>query len=199
MKQICALDQLYPHQTDGQTDRQAAFLNPGRGKPQNKTASRAWAAGFQGAQDSGRARVWVCVGGAAGPGASCSGTLLCFCAGARTAWELEAGSLGEAHPVVVTVKHSVVAADEDVAQDPEWPAGWRDVHAHEAAQAEGLPSLRHLGRTWWSVPRPGTTRPPTCCPLTWNVRPLTARSPGACGPPPCPLTWGVWHPIARSP
>lgn len=52
--------------------------------------------------------------------------------------------LSEAHPVVVTVEHSVVLANEYISQDPKRPGGGGDVQAHEATQAESLTSLALL-------------------------------------------------------
>lgn len=52
--------------------------------------------------------------------------------------------LGEAHPVVLPVKHGVVLADEDVSQDPQRPCRGGDVQTHEAAQTHCLSGLTDL-------------------------------------------------------
>ncbi len=53
----------------------------------------------------------------------------------------------EADPVVAEVELRVVAAEEDVAQDPERPGRLGNVERHEAAQADRLPHLSHLQET----------------------------------------------------
>ena len=58
--------------------------------------------------------------------------------------------VSEADLVVADVELGVEAADEDVPQNPQGSAGRRDVHAGEAAQADGLTLLCNLTK-----PTPG--------------------------------------------
>jgi hypothetical protein len=48
------------------------------------------------------------------------------------------GSLGKADALVAIVELSVVGAHEDVAEDPQGTNLGREIHAHEARDAEGL-------------------------------------------------------------
>lgn len=125
-----------PHPSTRQTDGQRAggVLNPGRGHHRTKPWPVRPAASRRLHCECARASVRVCAAGGRG-GHRPVGHLLCR--GCR----LQPGGLGQAHAVLVAVEDGVVAADEDVTQDPERPARRGDVHAHEAAQADGLPAL----------------------------------------------------------
>lgn len=52
--------------------------------------------------------------------------------------------LGEAHSVILPIKHSVVLPNEHIAQDPQGSGGGWDIQAHEAAQTDLLSGLAFL-------------------------------------------------------
>lgn len=52
--------------------------------------------------------------------------------------------LSKADPVVVSVEHGVVLANEHVSQNPQGASGGGDVQGHEAAEADGFSGLTFL-------------------------------------------------------
>jgi len=56
-------------------------------------------------------------------------------------------TFGKTNRVVITVKDSVVGANEDISQDPEWASRWWDIQARKPTQADGLSLCRNLEKS----------------------------------------------------
>lgn len=56
-------------------------------------------------------------------------------------------TFGKTNRVIITVKDSVVGANEDISQDPERAPRWWDIQAGKPTQADGLSLCRNLEKS----------------------------------------------------
>lgn len=53
-------------------------------------------------------------------------------------------TIGKTNSVVSQIKFCVIAANEDIAQNPQWAVWWWNVNTHKTRYTQGLSKLRNL-------------------------------------------------------